>query len=284
MVSSGLAFKFSSAGKGFLSQDDAATNDKTFDHLKCNFGLIKSSWQEFDHDFRALQASADENTRYKVLFLARHGQGFHNYAIEIYGQKEWDRYWSLLDGDGKIVWGPDAELTELGIQQARDNHMGWKKQIVEGIPSPTIYYVSPMTRALDTMQYTWNGIVEENVPPPLVIEDLREDYGEHTCDKRRSRSYIHKRFPEVGIESSLTEDDELWKPDWRETHRQHNVRTDRFLQWLFNEDWESPKHNYVSITSHSGTVNSFLDIMGHRPFQLWPGGMIPVIIRAVRDD
>jgi hypothetical protein len=160
--------------------------------------------------------------------------------------------------------------------------LAWKKQITNGVPLPTAFYVSPFTRALDTMQYTWNGLLGNDISRPLVIEDLREHMGEHTCDKRRTRSHIAKRFPNVDIEASLTEQDELWKPDHRETLEEHDVRTGRFLHWLFSQDWDEPTHDYVSITVHTGTVSSFLRVIGHRPFQLSTGGMIPVIIKAQR--
>lgn len=192
----------------------------------------------------------------------------------------------MKNGDGTLVWGPDAKLTELGIQQAKDNNKAWKEQIEKGVPLPQVYYASPFTRALDTMQYTWQDIKKrEGVKPPLVLEDLREDIGVHTCDKRETRSFTQNRFPTVVIEDGFTEQDELWKPDYRETHAEHDERTRRFLDFLFGLDFDSDDdsyHTYVSVTSHSGTTNSFLNVIGHRPFQLPTGGMIPVVVKATR--
>lgn len=65
-------------------------------------------------------------------FLARHGQGFHNVKHNENPQL-WDDYWSHLNTDGKIVWGPDPELTELGIEQAKDNNIAWTKEIENNI-------------------------------------------------------------------------------------------------------------------------------------------------------
>ncbi|ANB13717.1 Pmu1p [Sugiyamaella lignohabitans] len=193
-------------------------------------------------------------------------------------------YWSLLNGDGKIVWGPDAELTPLGIQQAKDNHTAWKEQISKKIRLPQAYYSSPFTRSLDTMLYTWKGISLDfdNALRPLVMEDLREDIGVHTCDKRRTRSFIEGRFGSiVDIEPQLTEEDELWSTQHRETHSEHDARSRDFLNYVFDLDWKSETPvDYVSVTSHSGTTNSLLSVIGHRRFQLGTGGMIPVIVRA----
>ena len=50
--------------------------------------------------------------------MARHGQGFHNVKHNENPQL-WDDYWSHLNTDGKIVWGPDPELTELELNKLK---------------------------------------------------------------------------------------------------------------------------------------------------------------------
>ncbi|ANB11239.1 Pmu1p [Sugiyamaella lignohabitans] len=132
------------------------------------------------------------------------------------------------------------------------------------------------------MIYTWDGILLD--PPPLVVDDLRETIGLEPCNKRRSRTHISTRFGHVvNIEDSFPEEDTTWRPDHRETPLEHSIRTKRFLTRLFDSDWHSPTpDDYVSVTSHMGTINSFLLVINHRPFTVLPGGMIPVIIRADR--
>lgn len=333
--------EYSDAGRGIFAQSDPSTDDKTFNYLKSDFGLVlDGSWPALKAAVRDLNASCLEDyaervdncplggyeehqVRYKVLFLARHGQGYHNLAIEIYGQKEWDDYWSKLDGDGNIVWGPDPELTPLGSEQATRNNLAWKKQIEKQIPLPQSFYVSPFTRATDTYHLTWNDIdipkrhrresishqsdprtgarhnstasyestsavlVPASDFPPLVVEDLRETIGVHTCDKRNTRTFIHNRYPKFEFERGFTEEDELWTADYRETPAEQNVRTRRFLDALFESDWDaSPtkRQTYVSVTAHSGVINSFLEVTGHRPFNVSTGGMIPVIVKATRKE
>ncbi|CAN6670158.1 probable phosphoglycerate mutase Pmu1p [Trichomonascus vanleenenianus] len=279
--------EFSNAGHGFLKQSALETDYDSFRYLECDFGLDKPSWTDFKEEFEKLVASADANTRYKVLFLARHGQGWHNYTIEKYSEPYWDEHLCMLYGNDEITWGPDPELTELGVNQAKANNREWKNQVTKGVPLPQAFYVSPFTRSIDTMLHTWDGIMlnieEPQVAPPLVLEDLREDIGIHTCDERNTRSYIAKKYPHLVIEKGLTETDELHSPHVRETLEQHNVRTRRFLNRLFAWDWDTPNpHLYVSVTSHSGTNISFLDVIGHRPFPLETGGMIPVVVKATK--
>jgi len=66
----------------------------------------------------------------------------------------------------------------------------------------------------------------------------REENGIHTCDKRRTRSYISSTFPLYDIDASLSEDDELWRPDIRETKRQVADRAKAVLERVWEERME----------------------------------------------
>lgn len=353
-------FDYASIGYGIFAQDDPATSDSKFNYLKNDFGLIlPGSWPALSTKLACLQEDADRiyhnshqtiQTKYKVIFVARHGQGYHNLAIEIYGQKAWDEYWSKIDTDGNIVWGPDPELTPLGIEQAKRNNLAWKKQISEkSAPVPQVFFVSPFTRATDTAMYTWANITKPAVFTPavvmshfqrssnatasadaqsttstistvanvlvspnsrnetkndafddkqslssdaLVVENLRETIGVHTCDKRSTKSQIHARHPHLYFEPGFSENDNLWTAEYREKPAEQDERIREFLDGLFggSSSYETPVVPYpssddikfVSVTAHSGTINSILRVIHHRPFNVPPGGMIPVIIKATR--
>jgi hypothetical protein len=45
-----------------------------------------------------------------VLFLARHGEGYHNTAETFYGTSAWDCHWSLQSGNGTVTWVCFPEL------------------------------------------------------------------------------------------------------------------------------------------------------------------------------
>jgi broad specificity phosphatase PhoE len=279
---------YSNAGYGVFAQSDPDTDDAQFNYLTArDFGLVlEGSWSGLQQRLHSLNRNPPTpNTRYKLLFLARHGQGYHNLAIEIYGQKAWDDYWSLLDTDGNIVWGPDPELTPLGTEQAKRNNIAWRKQIDDrGILVPKTHYVSPFTRALDTYKETWNRLRNNNTNRgPLIVEDLRETIGVHTCDRRRTRSYIRERYPEYPIEDGFVEEDELWTADYRETPAEQNIRIRRFLdQYVFGDEGDDAM--VVGVTAHSGTINSVLEVIGHRKFDVGTGGIIPVLVKAVVED
>jgi broad specificity phosphatase PhoE len=76
---------------------------------------------------------------------------------ECFTFKAWDDHWSKLDGDGEIVWGPDAKLTPLGIEQAQAANQLWRSQVPRGIPIPDAVYTSPLSRSIDTADITFRG-------------------------------------------------------------------------------------------------------------------------------
>ena len=102
--------------------------------------------------------------------------------------------------------------------------------------------------------------------------------GVHTCDKRSSRSVIANAVPSWGIEEGFTEEDELWQPDHRETHEEHDERTRAVLEDIFAHD----RSTFVSLTSHSGAGASLLRVIGHRQFGLPTGGMMPIFVKATK--
>ncbi|KAF2215756.1 hypothetical protein CERZMDRAFT_34997 [Cercospora zeae-maydis SCOH1-5] len=289
-------FQFEAVTDVFM-QSQPGTDPSDFDNAKQNFGLINrkyptdqttvsavsTDWQRFMRYVHYLQATTGEHITYKVLYLGRHGEGFHNVAEAYYGTKAWDDYWSKLDGNGTINW-LDAHLTDVGKEQAHAAGEFMKAQLTQPrmMPAPERYYVSPMYRCLQTATFTWGDLkLPEPYPfKPLVKELVREVLGEHTCDKRSTRTVIHEAFPDFPIEEGFTEEDELWRADHRETHEEHDMRTQALLDDLFATDDKT----VLSVTSHSGTIASFLRVLGHREFKLPTGGMIPVLIKATRVD
>lgn len=61
----------------------------------------------------------------------------------------------------------------------------------------------------------------------------------HSCGKRRSRSYIHERFPEYEFEDGFQEEDKLWDPKIRETQNQVDERAREVLDHIFEKDASS---------------------------------------------
>ncbi|CEJ56085.1 hypothetical protein PMG11_02308 [Penicillium brasilianum] len=282
------SFKFSTVS-GYFLQDEPSTDPDTFDYSSQNFGLITKEydseiansheiqWQRFTEHITHLNETANPQTKYKVLFLGRHGEGVHNVAERRYGTKAWDEYWSLLDGDEYGTW-LDAHLTEVGISQAQTAHDTWAQQSESGIPAPQSYYVSPLHRCCQTAQVTFEGLDMPLTNPfqPLVKELLRETMGEHTCDRRSTKSAIAAEFPRYRFEPGFTEEDELWDPKVREA----DEHRDRRLLDLLNDIFATDENVFLSLTAHSGAITSILEVIGHRRFPLATGAVIPVVVKA----
>lgn len=308
LVSPGLAWKAGSKCSssysyinyttvpGFFLQDDASTPSSGFDYATVSLGLInqtyptdptpsnhrqrKTQWERFTAYVEHLNSQSPDEIAYKVLFLGRHGEGYHNAAETYYGTPAWNCYWSELDGNGTSVWA-DALLTPAGEAQAVKAHNFWKDGMAkQKIPAPETYYTSPLSRCLVTANLTFAGL---DLPKgrefvPVVKEFLREGVSIHTCDRRRSRSDIHDLYPGYQFESGFAEADTLWNGLTAEDSGSQFARSKIVLDEIFEED----EGTWISVTSHSGEISSLLSVLGHRVFGLGTGQVIPVLVKAER--
>ncbi|KUJ11981.1 phosphoglycerate mutase family protein [Mollisia scopiformis] len=277
---------------GYFQQDDPATNPKAFDYATTNFGLInraydtdanfdpegtKTQWQKFDHHVTQINHESDSNTQYKVLYMGRHGQGYHNAAESYYGTEAWDCYWSLQDGNETSTWA-DALLTDIGIAEAKKANKFWQSLISDQkISTPQSYYTSPLLRCMQTAEHTFTGLTLPADRPfiPMIKELVREVIGVHTCDRRSTKTVIHGKYPNWPFEEGFAEEDELWSATLRETAEAQDQRTKVVLDDIFSND----ENTHISISSHSGEISSILRVLGHRAFALSTGQMIPVLVK-----
>ncbi|KAI9791062.1 MAG: hypothetical protein M1835_000554 [Candelina submexicana] len=279
---------------GFFLQDEPSTNPGSFDYTAVNFGLIdrpydtdgeydpraeKTQWQRFEHQVFRYNRQSGRNVQYKVIFMGRHGEGYHNVAESFYGTPAWNCYWSEKDGNGTVTWA-DAHITEAGVKQAQKGNAFWAKELTEQKPqghagqSLTI----ELDRCLSTANITFSGLHLPSKRPfvPEVKELLREAIGIHTCDRRSSKTYIHHTYPTYTFEAGFAENDPLWRPDLRETDPATEARLKTLLDDVFSHD----DSTYISFTSHSGAIAAALRAISHRPFSLVTGAVIPVLIKA----
>ncbi|KAG6808658.1 hypothetical protein H0H92_003359 [Tricholoma furcatifolium] len=263
---------------GFFRQSEEI--HRTLAVLSPGFGLIDQSpdrWKKFRAEIARLneirEVPPDVGVSYKVFFFGRHGQGYHNVGEAKYGTKDWDDHWSKLNGDGELVWA-DPELTPLGETQAMDVQKAWESELTYDIPLPEKIYCSPMTRALKTCELSFDNIVSDQYRRPVVLENCREENGVHTCDKRRTASYISNAFPRFELEPGFSEEDLLWDAEVRETRAHVASRAKEVLDMIFAQD-----ETFISITAHGGIINGFLETIGRPRYPLPPGGVLPVVIK-----
>ncbi|KAL5636640.1 hypothetical protein ACGC1H_000559 [Rhizoctonia solani] len=207
------------------------------------FGLKEyaspTRWRDLKDRVDLLQRSAPEDTRYIVCWLARHGQAWHNCATTFRDNSstpEWDNQTA------------DPPLTPLGEDQAKAMNKLWKAELQRSedpIPLPTKLFCSPLSRALATMELTFGEFLLDNATVrtpdkrPLVLEGLREVLSPFTHDKRSSKVEILVQFPGVQIESSFTEEDELWDDTISESDSLLKARVKSTLDYIFGDCLES---------------------------------------------
>ena len=296
---------------GYFLQDEPSTNATTFNFTATNFGLINrtypsdsniysdrlTQWQRFRRQVSQLNRRAPRGVKYKLIYMGRHGNGYHNAAETYYGTPAWNCYWSIRDGNGTVRWD-DARITPLGVNQALAVKQFWKTEIeLQKIPTPQTFYTSPLTRCLQTVNLTFNGLSLPRRYPfvPVVKEFLREGISGHTCDRRGTKTYIREAFPNYRIQRGFSETDQLFRDLLQETPLDQDIRTKKLLDDVFSSD----DSTYLSFTSHGGEIASLLrgeifsnkgvinprladrgTVVGHRVFSLSTGATIPVLVKA----
>jgi broad specificity phosphatase PhoE len=260
-----------------------------------NFGLINQTytgqpassltqWQQFAAEVTRLNSEASKSTSYKLLFLGRHAEGYHNAAESYYGTPAWNCYWSLLNGNSTAYW-EDAHLTSAGIESAQTAHAFWKHEIeAQKIPTPDAFYTSPLARCLETVNLTFAGLdlPKEKAFVPIVKEYLREGISLHTCDHRSNKTWIQSTYPFYKIEKGFTQYDEIWNGITAESSTAQDVRSKAVLDSILGGSPCKTSQTYISITSHSGEIASILRVIGHRTFPLNTGAVIPVLVKVER--
>lgn len=265
---------------GIFAQDDPTLSNDNNNALNSSFGLIDQSenrWRNLSSYIDTLNSKADNLTAYKLIYIARHGEGYHNVAEMTYGTSAWNCHWSELRTDGNITWGPDAALTPNGINQALSANSAWKQEIPDGVPLPQSLYSSPLQRSAKTLFRTWSDILLNNGTLPIFKEGFRETIGLHTCDQRSTKSILSTAYPNWLFEPSFSENDELWNALYQETAPQQALRTQQVLNEIFAMD----PSTYIGITAHSGTINAFFTVVGHQMISIQTGGFVPVLVRAI---
>lgn len=254
----------------YFHQSDDSTNDTAFDPLASGLGLKPGyEWSQVIDELEAYN-ERNSSVQYKLVYLQRHGEGFHNIVPPDYTDAEWQCFWKTQNGNGSVEWY-DAELTDAGQIQIVNMTRAW---IGANVPYPESYYVSPMRRTLQTWRLLW-GAAPIKVRP-TVIEVARETYGISTSSKRHSREYIERHFGFVEFEPGFSQFDPWWQPDVHESRDHRQLRAQQMLEAIFGGD----RSVTVLVVSHSGLIKSVLELIGHRRWDLHTGQMVPVVIRG----
>lgn len=100
----------------------------------------------------------------------------------------------------------------------------------------------------------------------------------HTCDRRRTRTWIAETYPDYRIEAGFAEEDGLWDDKVRET----DADVERRVRLLLDDVFGASNAGLISFTAHSGLVHGLHAVTGHPDVWLAPGALVPFFIRATR--
>ncbi|CAI4214000.1 unnamed protein product [Parascedosporium putredinis] len=264
---------------GFFLQDDNTTSPTGFDYATVNFGLIDrayptdkrfdpegtaSQWERFEYYVASLNSGCRprDNVRYKVLFMGRHGEGWHNAAESFYGTPAWNCYWAEQTGNGTAVWA-DPLLTPAGEYEAYKANAYFKDRYeTQNMPHFESYYSSP-----------YRGAPSRPTSPSPTSPSPRTAPSPPKTD-------IAALFPSYRFEDGFSEEDELWHSYEAETTAAQAVRAKTVLDDVFRGD----DTTWISVTSHSGQITQLLAALNHRAFRLSTGQIIPVLVKATLAD
>ncbi|KAF3924481.1 hypothetical protein ABW21_db0202418 [Orbilia brochopaga] len=264
-----------------------------------------SQWDQFEEEVLRMNAESTAPRLavrgYKVLYLFRPPQSWHHTGESFYGRESWDCLWTRQDGNGTAKF-IDADLTPAGVHNAKYIHSLWTKHLGKtNIATPELFLSSPLSRAAETLTYAFN-LTSRTLPPqsPIFVEYLRESFGVDTHNSRRSFTYLKKRFPLFGFEEDFSEFDPLWTSSRDETEESTLHRAKIFLENLFLRRSEV----FIAVATHERVIKAILEgqffsfwstlmyekntlivnstnaAIGHRPFEVPIGHMIPVVIKG----
>ncbi|CCK68287.1 phosphoglycerate mutase family protein KNAG_0A06260 [Huiozyma naganishii CBS 8797] len=264
---------------GYATEDSGEIDARYHDHL----GLINHrNWKEL---YKSIPRDT-ESHQYKLIILARHGQGYHNAAIARYGRESWNSKWCYLNGDEHGEW-LDSKLTPVGQEEVKNTGLSTLLPMVDSLQIlPHKCFSSPMRRCLETFTSSWTHVFQEhkellpenNTVNVKIFENLREDLNTHPCNERVDHSVSVSEYQDCKMKSGTSvhweyepdypEKDQLWSPTQAESKEELDKRIHDGLTQVF--ETVSPTDKFISITCHSRVIESSLRNLKH-PMIWWLG-------------
>ncbi|XP_010480402.1 PREDICTED: phosphoglycerate mutase-like protein 1 [Camelina sativa] len=184
----------------------------------------------------------------KIIHLLRHGQAVHNVEAE---------------KDRNALLSPrlfDAPLTDHGHQQVEN----LRERVVSSglLKRVELVVTSPLFRTMQTAIGVFGNESEQpsmtSSPPILALEVARDRNGVRPPDMRRNVSEYQTLFPTIDFSQIESEEDNLWRPDVRESEEEILARGLEFMKWL----WKRPEKE-VAVVSHGIVLQHMLYVFAN---------------------
>ncbi|CAG7868462.1 unnamed protein product [Brassica rapa] len=190
----------------------------------------------------------------KIIHLLRHGQAEHNVEAE---------------KDRNALLSPhlfDAPLTDHGHQQVEN----LRERVVSSglLKRVELVVTSPLLRTMQTAVGVFGNEDNQpnmiNKPSILALEVARDRNGVRPPDMRRNVSEYQTIFPTIDFSQAYiffhieSEEDNLWRPDVRESEEEILARGLEFMKWL----WKRPEKE-VAVVSHGIVLQHMLYVFAN---------------------
>ncbi|KAF2244825.1 hypothetical protein BU26DRAFT_579559 [Trematosphaeria pertusa] len=228
------------------------------------FGLVPSQtyaafptctgtdWQRFKCYVES-HNKAHPQQLYKVVFLARHGEGKHNVASGC----------DLINPDKML----DADLTDpKGFNEATAARNYWATAAAAplNVWKPEKVYVSPLRRSTLAGYITFNGL-SSFVQDVTFKDELGEYKGKQYYNRRHNTDWIQNNIIRSNTTFQGLDQLDFCDTEWlrytlqwtQETNMATRVKN--FLDEAFTVDADK---NFIYITSHGGTSQAILSVLG----------------------
>ena len=170
----------------------------------------------------------------KRVCFVRHGQGEHNRSPQ---------YWGLVD----------SQLNKTGKGQARALH----ERLAPDLKEFELVAVSPLSRAVQTMQLGFEGCTAPIMVQPLLRERLGAP-----CDFGRPRTELLEAFPDMRGWQGAAEMPEVW---WSEGFEaQLPERVEALKAWI-----DSRPERTIAVVGHGGLFSRILGYHLHNCGTAW---------------
>jgi broad specificity phosphatase PhoE len=196
----------------------------------------------------------------KILYIVRHGQALHNPRAEAAKAAgcSMEEFVELMRQDDAL----DADLTELGREQARQCHDKHFRALLLSEQKVQLVVSSSLSRAIETAELVYPAASAASAAtapashvPRISLEHFREVNGKLLNGKRRSKSFLKDRFPLWNFDLLVSEEDDSWTVDM-EPLEAAAERGYQGLSWLLSEREEDS----ILLVSHGGILRYTMNI------------------------
>ena len=143
----------------------------------------------------------------------------------------------------------DSYLLKEGIQDAVNLNLNESDKL----NSVELVLVSPLTRALQTTELGFMGLIKP-IKPIKVMEILKEwPNGLNTPNQRKKKSELERRFNRFNFDEVRTEEDVTWNKEREETMGELRERIEEFEKYVKNR-----KEEKICIIGHTSFLSNMI--------------------------